>query len=94
MYDKGALLGETDFVATGDPAAFECLNDDPQAKNGTPPSQDYVTVGFPDSSPGVTSVGGARLTVDGNGGWYNETVWEGPAEISGSAGGLSAYCSA
>ncbi len=29
--------------------------------------------------------------MDRSGGWYNATVREGPVEIAGSAGGLSAY---
>ncbi|MDQ2829339.1 MAG: S53 family peptidase [Chloroflexota bacterium] len=89
-YFKGVALGETDFVASGDSGAYECLN---TAKDGTPPSATYVTVGFPSALPYVTSVGGTRLSVDGRGNWSNETVWEGPAETVGSGGGLSYYFS-
>jgi len=88
VYDHADALGESVFVSTGDNAAYECLR---PAKKGTPPSPDTLAVPLPAAVPGVTAVGGTRISVAANGGWYNETVWEQPAEVGGTGGGVTAY---
>lgn len=88
VYDHADALGESVFVSTGDNAAYECLR---PAKKGTPPSPDTLAVPLPAAVPGVTAVGGTRISVAANGGWYNETVWEQPAEVNGTGGGVTAY---
>jgi len=88
VYDHADALGESIFVSTGDNAAYECLRVSPR---GTVPSPDNLAVPLPAAVPGVTAVGGTRLSVAANGGWYNETVWEAPAEIGGTGGGVTAY---
>ena len=43
-------------------------------------------VGFPASSPLVTSVGGTSLYADDHGNYQSETVWEARSVPSGTAG--------
>ncbi len=88
VYDHADALGETVFAITHDDAAYNCLAD---AARGTPPSPTYLGVPLPGDAPGVTAVGGTRLSVNTNGGWYNETVWEYPGETIGTGGGVSVY---
>jgi kumamolisin len=89
VYDEADRLGESVFVASGDSGAYGCL--DALAKRGTPPAGSYLGLGYPEACPGVTAVGGTRLSVLQQGGWYDETVWEDPLETEGSEGGLSVY---
>jgi len=88
VYDHADALGESVFVSSGDNGAYECLRN---AKKGTPPSADTLGVPFPAAVPGVTAVGGTRISVTPNGGWYNETVWEDPAQVGGAGGGVTTY---
>jgi kumamolisin len=88
-YDQADSLGESVFASSGDSGAYSCLN--PPTKRGTLPSEQYLGIGYPQAAPGVTAVGGTRLSVLQQGGWYDETVWEDPLETEGTGGGLSAY---
>jgi kumamolisin len=88
VYDHADALGESVLVSTGDNGAYECLRD--RAK-GTPPLAQYRGVPLPADAPGVTAVGGTRISVSANQGWYNETVWEDPIMTAGTGGGPSAY---
>jgi kumamolisin len=88
LYDHADALGESVFVSTGDNAAYQCL---PQVPRGTAPSADTLAVPLPADAPGVTATGGTRLSLSSNHGWYNETVWEQPAETNGTGGGVSLY---
>ena len=90
LYDHADALGESVFVSTGDNAAYECLRLLPR---GTLPGPDNLAVPLPADAPGVTATGGTRLSASTNGGWYNETVWEQPAETNGTGGGVSQYYS-
>jgi kumamolisin len=86
-YDMADSLGESIFASSGDSGAYGCLY--VQAERGTPPSDQYLGVAYPAAAPGVTAVGGTRLSVLQNRGWYDETVWEDPLETEGTGGGLS-----
>jgi kumamolisin len=90
MYDKADHLGESIFASSGDSGAYGCLGYG-DYKQGAPPSDQYVGIEYPAAAPGVTAVGGTRLSVLQNRGWYDETVWEDPLETEGTGGGLSAY---
>ncbi len=90
LYDTADSLHETSFVSTGDNAAYECLR---ISNRGTAPSADVLSIPIPASLPGTTAVGGTRLSVSSNQGWYDETVWEDPVETNGTGGGVSLYFS-
>ncbi|HEY8642945.1 MAG TPA: S53 family peptidase [Candidatus Dormibacteraeota bacterium] len=90
LYDKAAQLGETVFVASGDSGSFGCLNTDYGAK----PTDRYVGASTPAVHPGVTAVGGTRLSVRKDSTWLGEQVWEEPPATVGSGGGVSAYIAA
>jgi kumamolisin len=90
VYDQADALGVSVFVASGDDGAFDCITGLPR---GTPPGADSLAVDLPADTPGVTATGGTRLSVSPNGDWYNETVWDGPAETVGPGGGVSSYYS-
>jgi kumamolisin len=91
IYDRADALGEAWFAASGDQGAYDCLQSLEQP--GDPPSSRDVGVDLPSSAPGVTGVGGTRLSVRTDGSWYAEQAWEGPAEVAGSGGGVSTYFS-
>jgi kumamolisin len=90
IYTQADAMGESSFVSSGDNAAYECLR---LAARETAPSPDYLAVPLPADAPGVTAVGGTRLSVTTGSpaGWYDETVWEEPAETNGTGGGVSEY---
>lgn len=87
IYDQADTLGESVFVSSGDSGAYQCMDRNPR---GTPPGPTVLGVSLPASAPGVTGVGGTRISVTPQGGWYNETVWEAPSQIGGGGGGVSA----
>jgi kumamolisin len=89
IYDRADALGESWFAASGDQGAFDCLQAE-EASDAPPTSQD-IGVDLPASAPGVTGVGGTRLSVRQDGTWYAEEAWEGPAETSGGGGGVSTF---
>jgi subtilase family serine protease len=88
LYDHADALGETVFTITHDDAAYNCLAGAPR---GTAPSPEYLGIPLPGDAPGVTAVGGTRVSMSTNGGWYNETVWVNPAETIGTGGGVSVF---
>lgn len=88
-YAESAQLGDTVFVASGDSGAFTCLDNAKQW--GIPPSDKYVSADAIASLPGVTGTGGTSLSVNADGSWYDETVWEDPARTVGSGGDISAF---
>jgi len=67
-----ATPNTTFFVASGD-------------NGGTASGSSNPGVGYPDSSPYVTAVGGTSLTISGNNGYVSETGWP------DSGGGISLY---
>jgi kumamolisin len=85
--DQADALGESVFVSSGDSGAFTCLTQD----WGAAPTSRYQGASSPATAPGVTSVGGTRVSVNTDGSWYKEEVWVNPAETAGSGGGESAY---
>ncbi len=87
-YALADLAGEATFVATGDSGAFGCISPADSA-----PTRSALGAMLPAASPGVTAVGGTRLSVRSDGSWYNETVWEDPVETGGTGGGASGYFS-
>lgn len=91
IYDRADALGEAWFAASGDSGAYDCLQALEQP--GDPPSRRDIGVDLPASAPGVTGVGGTRLSVRTDGSWYAEEAWEGPAETAGGGGGVSTYFS-
>ena len=88
LYAKADMLGTSVFVSSGDSGAYTCLE---AADPGTFPSDEYLTGSLPCDAPGVTCVGGTRLSVRSDGTHYNETVWEEPPLTEGGGGGLSRY---
>lgn len=84
-FDRADALGESVFVASGDSGAFECLS---QNWNAAPTAQ-YVGVSSPASVPGVTAVGGTRLSLTSQGQWYREQAWEVAPQTAGTGGGIS-----
>ena len=83
-YAQADAAGEAVFAATGDSAAFGCIS-----QANTSPAASAVSTMIPASCPGVTAVGGTRLSIRGNGSWYDETVWEDPLETGGTGGGAT-----
>ena len=90
IYNHADALGESVFASTGDNGAFECLQ---FAQRGTAPTTQYLGAVVPSSAPGVTAVGGTRLSVAVDKSWYNETVWEDPVETGGGGGNISDFFS-
>ncbi len=90
-YDNTTPFRESVFVSTGDSAAYSCIITAP--KRGTPPAPDYLGAELPSAVPGVTAVGGTRLSLTTDHAWYDETVWEYPVSTNGTGGGVSAYYS-
>lgn len=88
-FSPTSALGVSTFVASGDNGAYTCLDQD----WGSPPGPQSLGVSLPASTPGVTAVGGTRLSLNPNSTWYREEVWENPAETTGSGGGQSVYFS-
>jgi kumamolisin len=88
-FSPTGALGVSTFVASGDNGAYTCLDQD----WGAPPGPRSLGVSIPASVPGVTAVGGTRLSLNSNSTWYREEVWENPAETTGSGGGRSVYFS-
>lgn len=91
VYDRADAMGEAWFAASGDQGAYDCLQ--ALEQDGNPPSDRDIGVDLPSSAPGVTGVGGTRLSVRSDGSWYTEEAWEGPVETAGSGGGVSTYFS-
>ena len=89
IYELAAEARTTAFFSSGDNGAFSCLteNDD----WGRPPSDDRIGAHMGASMPGITSVGGTRLSLREDGSYYHETAWTWPAGTSGSGGGHSTY---
>jgi kumamolisin len=87
IYDRAAALGETVFVSSGDSGAYTCLTED----YGAVPGDNYVGASAPAAYPGVTAVGGTRLSVRADGSWLNEEVWEEPAATAGGGGAISVF---
>ena len=82
FYERAALEGVTVLASAGDSGTAN-----PDVNGNTYP---FPTVGYPASSPWVTSVGGTSLYADTNGNYQSETVWnEGPQDATG--GGVSQY---
>ncbi|HZT96112.1 MAG TPA: S53 family peptidase [Chloroflexota bacterium] len=84
-YVKADLSGEAPFASTGDNGAFGCI------QNGQVPSTSNLGIQVPAGCPGVTAVGGTRLSVTSSGSWFDETAWEDPIETGGSGGGPSIF---
>jgi kumamolisin len=79
--------GSTAFSSSGDSGAYECLslNDD----RSRPPTEDRIGVSLPASVPWMTAVGGTRISLTADGGYYHETSWEWPTLTEGTGGGYS-----
>ena len=58
---------------------------------GAPPSDDRIGVHVSASVPWVTGVGGTRLSLNADGSYYNETVWQQASANEASGGGLSSH---
>ncbi len=86
-YARADRLGEAPFASTGDNGAFGCI------QNGQTPSNSNLGIQVPAGCPGITAVGGTRLSVRTNGSWYDETTWDDPIETAGTGGGPSVFFS-
>lgn len=91
IYDRADALGEAWFAASGDQGAYDCL----QAieRPGDPPARRDIGVDMPAAAPGVTGVGGTRISLAADGSRLSEAAWEGPAETAGGGGGVGGYFS-
>ncbi len=78
--------GTTAFNASGDLAGMECKHGENWS---APPSTDDVGVDAVASLPEMTSVGGTKLSTDGDGHWLSEQSWYNTPLILGTAGGAS-----
>lgn len=87
LSEKADSLGESAFFATGDNGGYDCL------QPGDYPTQSAVGTSLPATAPGFTAVGGTRLELAADGGYYDEQGWKGLADASGGGGGVSAYFS-
>jgi subtilase family serine protease len=86
FYQQAAAQHVTIFASAGDSGSSNV-----DVNNNTYP---FPTVGFPSSSPYVTSVGGTSLYADTNGNYQRETVWDEVANSGGAGGGgISQYFS-
>jgi subtilase family serine protease len=86
FYQQAAAQHVTIFASAGDSGSSNV-----DVNNNTYP---FPTVGFPSSSPYVTSVGGTSLYADTNGNYQHETVWDEVANQGGAGGGgISQYFS-
>lgn len=85
LSQKADSLGESAFFATGDNGGYDCL------QPGDYPTQSAVGPVLPATAPGFTAVGGTRLELSANGGYYDEQGWKGLADASGGGGGVSGY---
>lgn len=65
IFTQGALEGRSVFIGTGDSDAPECFS------HGRPVAGDSADASF----PSVTSVGGTTLTLESNGSYGGESVW-------------------
>jgi subtilase family serine protease len=84
FYQQAAAQHVTIFSSTGDTGSSNV-----DINNNTYP---FPTVGFPASSPYVTSVGGTSLYADTSGNYQRETVWDEVASSGGAGGGgISQY---
>jgi subtilase family serine protease len=86
FYQQADAQHITIFASAGDSGSSNV-----DVNNHTYP---FPTVGFPASSPYVTSVGGTSLYADTNGNYQRETVWDEVAKSGGAGGGgISQYFS-
>lgn len=85
LYDKAAQLGESVFYATDDSGAYACISH----TEGAIPDVNGLGTSIPAVAPGVTAVGGTRLSVSTDGSWYNEVAWRSPTDLEGTGGGVS-----
>jgi kumamolisin len=84
MFTKADAVGSSLFAATGDSGGYDCL-----AAGDTKPASDAIGVSLPASAPGITAVGATRLSLNKDGGWFNEVPWEFAADSTGGGGGVS-----
>jgi subtilase family serine protease len=80
FYERAALEHVTVLAAAGDDGSSNPEN--PTSTLYYP----FPTVGFPASSPFVTSVGGTILYTDTSGNYQSETVWSDPGCCAGGGG--------
>jgi subtilase family serine protease len=81
MYASAALHHVTVLASAGDGGTAN-----PDVNGDIYP---FPTVGFPSSSPLVTSVGGTSLTADTSGHYQSETVWNDGDDGGATGGGIS-----
>ena len=85
IYDRAVAAGSAIFASTGDSAAYDCMT----RAWGEPPSAKFLGVEAPSSFPGVTAVGGTRISVRSDGTYLDEQVWEWVGASGGTGGGIS-----
>ena len=86
-YEEVVAAGVASFASTGDMGGYQCL----RKSWGAAPGPEYIGAALPASAPGVTAVGGTRLSLRQDGSWYNEEVWESPAHTAGTGGNISGF---
>jgi subtilase family serine protease len=79
FYKQAGQEGVTFFASSGDSGSSNV-----DINGNTYP---FPTVGFPTSSPYVTSVGGTSLFASNTGNYQSETVWDEVAQSAGAGGG-------
>ncbi|MGH7910652.1 MAG: S53 family peptidase, partial [Candidatus Dormibacteraceae bacterium] len=83
-FQQAASEGSTVIAAAGDSGGYDCMQPD-----ATGPTKSGIGVSLPASSPYVLAVGGTRLSLNTNGGYYDETPWNYAIANEGTGGGIS-----
>jgi kumamolisin len=83
-FTKADQLGQSVFVSTGDGGGYECLS-----RRDSRPAPSAIGASMPAAAPGVTAVGGTRLSLGRSGAWYSEVPWKYETSTAGTGGGVS-----
>jgi kumamolisin len=83
-FTKADQLGQSVYVSTGDSGGYECLT-----HRDTAPRPAAIGASMPAAAPGVTAVGGTRLSLSKDGSWYDEQPWKYATNTQGTGGGVS-----
>ena len=87
VYTKGAERGMTFMVPSGDLGAYDCI----MARPAEAYSEQNLAVSYYTSPPHVTSVGGCRISVNEDGSYFQDTVWNWQGINMAGGGGLSIH---
>ena len=80
--ERAEKAGRTVFVASGDAGAYSCLHREGELD----PTAHVETVDWPAASPSVVAVGGTRLSLTRDRGYFGEEGWEDTLSSQGTGG--------